>query len=75
MKNKSVLKARGFISRRTFINHAATGTAVIALGPVTNLIANDIQQVEPWPADASKFRFHMIGYAHIDIVRATNVFE
>jgi len=68
MKNKKVSKARSLISRRTFINHAATGTAFIAMGPVTNLFANDVPQVVEWPADASKFKFHMIGHGHIDPV-------
>ena len=68
MKNKKVSKARSLISRRTFINHAATGTAFIAMGPVTNLFANGVPQVVEWPADASKFKFHMIGHGHIDPV-------
>jgi len=68
LKNKKVSKARSLISRRTFINHAATGTAFIAMGPVTNLFANDVPQVVEWPADASKFKFHMIGHGHIDPV-------
>jgi alpha-mannosidase len=68
MNNEDTLNTGNFIPRRTFINHAATGTAFIVLGPVTNLMANDAPQVEPWPADASKFRFHMIGHAHIDPV-------
>ena len=68
MKNKNNSKGKSHISRRTFINRTATCTAVIALGPVTTLIANDMQQVTSWPADASKFRFHMIGQAHIDPV-------
>jgi alpha-mannosidase len=61
MKNKD-------ISRRTFINHAATGTALIAMGPVTNLFADAVPQVVEWPSDASKFKFHMIGHGHIDPV-------
>jgi alpha-mannosidase len=46
----------------------AAGTAFIAIGPVINIFRNDIQQVEQWPVDAAKFRFHMIGQAHIDPV-------
>ena len=68
MKNKKDSKARSLISRRTFINHAATGTAFIAMGPVTNLFSNGVPQVVEWPADASKFKFHMIGHGHIDPV-------
>ena len=68
MKKKKVSKSKSIISRRTFINHAAAGTAFIAMGPVTNLFADGIQQSRAWPADASKFRFHMIGHGHIDPV-------
>jgi alpha-mannosidase len=68
MENISLLNTGGFISRRTFLNHAAAGSAVIALGPVTNLMAQGLQPVLPWPADASAYRFHMIGHAHIDPV-------
>lgn len=56
------------ISRRTFISRTATGAAFIAFGTATNLTANELQQVKPWPTDASKYRFHMIGQAHIDPV-------
>ena len=38
------------------------------MGPVTGIFTNDMQQAEAWPADASKFRFHMIGHGHIDPV-------
>ena len=68
MMKKNVSKSRSPISRRTFINHTATGSAFIAMGPVTNLFANGSQQSGAWPADASKFRFHMIGHGHIDPV-------
>jgi alpha-mannosidase len=68
MKNKNNSKEMSHISRRTFIRYATTGTAVIALGQVTDLFANGMQQTGLWPADASKFRFHMIGQAHIDPV-------
>ena len=68
MKNKNTTKVKGLISRRTFINRASAGTAFIVLGPVTNLIVKDNQKIDEWPADATKFRFHMIGQAHIDPV-------
>ncbi len=32
------------------------------------LFANDVPQVVEWPADASKFKFQMIGHGHIDPV-------
>lgn len=56
------------IPRRAFINRTAAGTAVFALGPVTTLIGKNLEPVASWPADAAKFRFHMIGQAHIDPV-------
>jgi alpha-mannosidase len=68
MKNKNISQNRSTISRRTFVSHAAAGTAFVAMGPVTNLIQNNIQQISNWPSDATKFRFHMIGQAHIDPV-------
>jgi len=68
MKNDDPLKTEGSLSRRSFINQAATGTAFIVLGPVTKLMANDAPPSETWPADATGFRFHMIGHAHIDPV-------
>jgi alpha-mannosidase len=43
MKNKNNSKEKSHISRRTFISRTAAGTAVIALGPVTTLIANDMR--------------------------------
>ena len=73
MKNEDTSKtgssfSRNSLSRRSFINQAATGTALIALGPVTKLMANDGTTSGTWPADAGGFRFHMIGHAHIDPV-------
>ena len=68
MKKKKLSQGKRIISRRTFVNSAAAGTAFVAIGPVTNLFANDIQQVAPWPPDATKYRFHMIGHGHIDPV-------
>jgi alpha-mannosidase len=68
MKNKKSMKPKNPISRRAFINNAAAGTAFIAMGPVSGIFRNDLQQADAWPADASKFRFHMIGHGHIDPV-------
>lgn len=56
------------ISRRTFIHRTAGGSVLLALGPATSLLADNLQQMTYWPADASKFKFHMIGHAHIDPV-------
>jgi alpha-mannosidase len=68
MKNKNTSQSRRTISRRTFVNSAAVGTAFIAIGPVTNLLTNNVQESGAWPSGAGKFRFHMIGQAHIDPV-------
>ena len=68
MKKNDVSKSRSLISRRTFINNTAPGTAFIAMGPVTNLFADGVQQSNTWTKDASKFRFHMIGHGHINPV-------
>lgn len=56
------------ISRRTFIRQTAAGAAFLAVTPVPKLLAGDLRQATPWPANASAFRFHMIGHAHIDPV-------
>jgi len=56
------------LSRRSFLKGAASGTAFLALAPATNLFANSIQAGTVWAADATKFKIHMIGQAHIDPV-------
>jgi alpha-mannosidase len=56
------------ISRRKFLNIAASGTAVIAVNPLIELLGAGDQQVSKWPANASQYRFFMIGHAHIDPV-------
>jgi alpha-mannosidase len=68
MKIKNQTGEEGSMSRRTFISRTAAGTAAVALGPFPALISNDFQQDRTWPSGASKFRFHMIGQAHIDPV-------
>jgi alpha-mannosidase len=68
MKDKNKAKPDNLMSRRTFINSTAAGSAFIAIGPMTNLFGNNTQQPEAWPAEASKYRFHMIGNGHIDPV-------
>ena len=68
MINKISTQNLKAISRRTFINHAAAGGAFVAIGPLSDFFTSEKLQVEKWPADASKFRFHMIGHAHIDPV-------
>ncbi len=64
MKNKT----NSGLSRRSFIGNAASGIALITLGPVSKLMAEDFKDVKLWPGDASGFKFHMIGHAHIDPV-------
>ena len=68
MKNERSRKVLNPMSRRTFINNTAAGSALIAMGPVTSFFGNEIQQDDGWPADASEYRFHMIGNGHIDPV-------
>jgi alpha-mannosidase len=68
MDHTNSAKKTNSISRRTFINRAATGTAFLAMAPVTKLLADDLKQSTPWPANAPEFKFHMIGHAHIDPV-------
>lgn len=61
-------KSKSQFSRRSFLKGAAAGTAMLALAPATNLFANSFQAGAAWTADASKFKIHMIGQAHIDPV-------
>jgi alpha-mannosidase len=68
MKKENNSKNGKSISRRTFINYSSAGVAGIVLGPVPGLLTNDAQQTGSWPSNAGKFRFHMIGQAHIDPV-------
>ena len=68
MDHTNNAKKTNSISRRTFINRAATGTAFLAMAPVTKLLADDLKQSTLWPANAPEFKFHMIGHAHIDPV-------
>jgi alpha-mannosidase len=51
-------KKRKIITRRSFLNKATAGTAGLLL----------IHQTGKWPSDAVKYRFHLIGQAHIDPV-------
>jgi len=59
-------KKRAPISRRSFITRSAAGTAALAMAPVR--ISSGEFQDSRWSADAGKFRFHVIGQAHIDPV-------
>jgi len=68
MKTKNNPKLNNHISRRTFISRTASGAAVLAFAPTVKLTASELQQAVPWPADATKYRAHMIGHGHIDPV-------
>ena len=68
MNNIRNSKGRKSISRRDFINKAAAGTALLTLGSPMNFVALDGQQNAKWAADARKYKFHLIGQAHIDPV-------
>jgi alpha-mannosidase len=68
MKKENSSKNKKSISRRTFINYSSAGVAGMVFGPVPDLLANEAQQNASWPSTAGKFRFHMIGQAHIDPV-------
>jgi len=61
-------KSKTKLSRRSFLKGAASGTAILALAPTTKLFANSFQAGTAWSIDATKFRIHMIGQAHIDPV-------
>ena len=68
MKNTSNPNVSNRISRRSFLNRVGAGTALLTIGGTTKLFADDLKQVVPWPADATKYRAHMIGHGHIDPV-------
>jgi len=68
MKNSENFRVYRAISRRSFINRAAAGTASIAFVPALNNLGLEDQQPGKWSPDAVKYRFHLIGQAHIDPV-------
>jgi alpha-mannosidase len=68
MENKVNFPSGNPLSRRSFISHSVTGSAILAFSPLTTLIANPHTALNDWPQNASAFRFHMIGNAHIDPV-------
>ncbi|HEX2970360.1 MAG TPA: glycoside hydrolase family 38 C-terminal domain-containing protein [Bacteroidales bacterium] len=55
----------GRMSRRKFINLTAAGSAAFITMPAHGF---GPAQSGVWPEDATQFRFHMIGHAHIDPV-------
>ncbi|HBE42794.1 MAG TPA: alpha-mannosidase [Bacteroidales bacterium] len=68
MKNKNIAGKNGILSRRKFINQAVTGSTFVMMMPLTKVFQDSIQEGSQWPDDATKFRVHMIGHAHIDPV-------
>lgn len=68
MKKENISKNKKLITRRNFINYSSAGVAGIVLGPVPCLPGIDTQQTGSWLSDEGKYRFHMIGQAHIDPV-------
>jgi alpha-mannosidase len=56
------------ISRRNFVEKTAAGTVGFAFVPLLGGFKTVKQQAGKWPADAGKYRFHLIGQAHIDPV-------
>jgi len=68
MKPDPKLKKQNAITRRDFINRTAAGTAGIMIGPFfTNEFPGQIQNSK-WPENAVRYKFHLIGQAHIDPV-------
>ena len=63
-----MLRKRKIITRRSFLNKAAAGTAGVAFVPLMNNPLLLIQQTGKWPSEAGNHRFHLIGQAHIDPV-------
>ena len=68
MKNARNSKDQKAISRRSFLNKAAAGTAGIAFVPLFKNLEQEEQQTGRWSADSRNYRFHLIGQAHIDPV-------
>lgn len=55
------------VTRRKFILTSAAGSAYILSRPVAGMMTKQ-QTLNDWPADAQRYRFHMIGHGHIDPV-------
>ncbi|HVN58260.1 MAG TPA: glycoside hydrolase family 38 C-terminal domain-containing protein [Bacteroidales bacterium] len=68
MKADKDIKKEKTISRRHFMEITATGTAAMAIYPAGGIFPVPADRQTGWPADAPRFRFHMIGHAHIDPV-------
>lgn len=68
MKKHNSKKNSSFLSRRDFLIRSAVGMAGIVFVPREKLFAAGGNENSSWPSDASGYRFHMIGHAHIDPV-------
>jgi alpha-mannosidase len=68
MNTVNRLKKGKGITRRSFLNKAASGTAGIVFIPLIDGLPEGKQQAGKWPAGAGKYKFHLIGQAHIDPV-------
>ncbi len=68
MKKKDSKNNSSFLSRRDFLTRSAMGMAGIVFVSKEKLFASSIGENPTWPADATEYRFHMIGHAHIDPV-------
>lgn len=56
------------ISRRSFINRTLSVASGIAIYPLLSDNNRNISGKNKWPENAKKYRFHLIGHAHIDPV-------
>jgi len=68
MKNNNNAVKKGILTRRKFINQAATGSTFFMLMPFPKVFPHCNQEGSEWPGNASDYRVHMIGHAHIDPV-------
>ncbi|HOW08795.1 MAG TPA: glycoside hydrolase family 38 C-terminal domain-containing protein [Bacteroidales bacterium] len=68
MKPDRTARNRNAISRRAFINKTAAGSAGIVFGPFIAIEYPGQMQAPKWPENAGKYKFHLIGQAHIDPV-------
>ncbi len=68
MKNKNNSGNPKTLSRRAFVNQTVAGSAFIVFAPWGSLVWDDKNKTDKWISNASKYRFHMIGNAHIDPV-------
>lgn len=68
MKKTKKRESGGMLSRRKFLSHAALGSTAIVFMPVK--WKSDIQgkPKSKWLPDAGKYRFHLVGHAHVDPV-------